>query len=294
VATFAEWVDGARPRTLGAAVAPIFVGTGVAAAEDSLVLGFALLAFIVMVSAQVGVNYANDYSDGVRGTDHQRVGPVRLVGQGLAPAAQVKAAAVAALMLSAICGLALVGLSGHWWLLAPGAVSIAAAWLYTGGPKPYGYLGLGEIAVFVFFGLVPVLGTTYVQTSTFPAASWLGGVGVGALSCAILVANNLRDIPTDREVGKHTLAVRIGDRATRILFIALLLIAFAVLPILAVPHGLGLTYAWIAVLAFPLGVPPTLAVLRGAQGRALVRVLQTTGILTLAYGVLLGLGLSLS
>ncbi len=294
MATPGEWVQGARPRTLGAAAAPILIGTGVAAAEDSLNLGFAALAFIVMIAAQVGVNYANDYSDGVRGTDHARVGPVRLVGQGLAAAPQVKAAAVSALLLSALCGLALVGLSGHWWLLIPGAVSIAAAWLYTGGPKPYGYLGLGELAVFIFFGLVPVLGTTYVQTSTFPAAAWLGGIGVGALSCAILVANNLRDIPTDREVGKNTLAVRIGDRPTRLLFIGLLIAAFLVVPILAVAHGLGLTYAWLGLLAFPLGVPPALAVLRGVSGRALVPVLQMTGLLTLAYGVLLGLGLGLS
>jgi 1,4-dihydroxy-2-naphthoate octaprenyltransferase len=294
VATAGEWVQGARPRTLGAAAAPILIGTGVAAAEDSLNLGFAALALIVMVAAQVGVNYANDYSDGVRGTDRARVGPVRLVGQGLAAAPQVKAAAVAALLLSSLCGLALVGLSGHWWLLLPGGVSIAAAWLYTGGPKPYGYLGLGEVAVFIFFGLVPVLGTTYVQTSTFPAAAWLGGIGVGALSCAILVANNLRDIPTDRKVGKNTLAVRIGDRSTRLLYIALLVAAFIVIPILAVPHGLGLTYAWFGLLAFPLGVPPALAVLRGVGGRALVPVLQMTGLLTLAYGALLGLGIGLS
>lgn len=294
VATLAEWVQGARPRTLGAAAAPIFIGTGVAAAEDSLNIGFAVLAFIVMVAAQVGVNYANDYSDGVRGTDQARVGPVRLVGQGLAAAPQVKAAALGALLLSAVCGLALVGLSGHWWLLLPGGISIAAAWLYTGGPKPYGYLGLGELAVFIFFGLVPVLGTTYVQTGTFPAGAWLGGIGVGALSCAILVANNLRDIPTDREVGKNTLAVRIGDRNTRMLFVALIIAAFVVVPVMAVPHGLGFTYAWLGLLAFPLGVPPTLAVLRGVSGRALVPVLQMTGLLTLAYGLLLGIGTGLS
>jgi len=254
----------------------------------------AMLALVVMVAAQVGVNYANDYSDGVRGTDRARVGPVRLVGQGLAPAAAVKAAAVGALAVGAVSGLALVGLSGEWWLLIPGAVSIAAAWLYTGGPKPYGYLGLGELAVFLFFGMVPVLGTVYVQALTFPAVAWLGGVGVGALSCAILVANNLRDIPTDREAGKVTLAVRLGDQRTRLLFVALIVIAAAVVPVIAVPNGLGLAYAWLALLAFPLAVPPTLAVLRGVAGRALVPVLQMTGLLTLTYGLLLGLGIGLS
>ena len=294
MATVGQWIEGARPRTLGAAVAPIAVGTGVAAAVDSLVLLRALLALIVMVAAQVGVNYANDYSDGVRGTDQARVGPVRLVGQGLAPARRVKAAAIAALLVSALSGLALIALSGQWWLIVPGALSIAAAWLYTGGPKPYGYLGLGEAAVFVFFGLVPVVGTTYVQTLTFAPAAWLGGVGVGALSCAILVANNLRDIPTDREAGKITLAVRIGERATRLFYVGLIVLAFVIVPVLAVPSGLGLAYAWLGLLAFPLGIPPVLAVLRGAMGRALISVLQMTGLLTLAYGVLLGVGLGLS
>lgn len=294
MATPAQWIEGARPRTLGAAIAPIAVGTGAAAAVDALDPLRAMLALVVMVAAQVGVNYANDYSDGVRGTDRARVGPVRLVGQGLAPAAAVKAAAVAALAVGAVSGLALVGLSGEWWLLIPGAMSIAAAWLYTGGPKPYGYLGLGELAVFLFFGMVPVLGTVYVQALTFPAVAWLGGVGVGALSCAILVANNLRDIPTDREAGKVTLAVRLGDRRTRMLFVALMVVAAAVVPVIAVPNGLGLAYAWLALLAFPLAVPPTLAVLRGVAGRALVPVLQMTGLLTLAYGLLLGLGIGLS
>lgn len=294
MATPAQWIEGARPRTLGAAIAPIAVGTGAAAAVDALDPLRAMLALVVMVAAQVGVNYANDYSDGVRGTDRARVGPVRLVGQGLAPAAAVKAAAVGALAVGAVSGLALVGLSGEWWLLIPGAVSIAAAWLYTGGPKPYGYLGLGELAVFLFFGMVPVLGTVYVQALTFPAVAWLGGVGVGALSCAILVANNLRDIPTDREAGKVTLAVRLGDQRTRLLFVALIVIAAAVVPVIAVPNGLGLAYAWLALLAFPLAVPPTLAVLRGVAGRALVPVLQMTGLLTLTYGLLLGLGIGLS
>ncbi len=294
MATLAQWVDGARPRTLGAAVAPIAVGTGVAAWAGALQPVRALLALIVMVAAQVGVNYANDYSDGVRGTDRDRVGPTRLVGQELAAPAQVRAAAVISLAISALSGLLLVALTGRWWLLIPGAVCIAAAWLYTGGPAPYGYLGLGEVAVFLFFGLVPTVGTAYVQTLAFDTAAWVGGIGVGALACAILVANNLRDIPTDAVAGKKTLAVRIGDRATRILYVALIVSAFAVVPPLAVGTGLGMRFAWAALLAVPLAVPPALAVSRGAVGGDLVAVLKGTGLLTLAYGLLLGLGIALS
>ena len=294
MATVSQWVEGARPRTLGAAVAPIAVGTGVAAWAGALQPVRALLALIVMVAAQVGVNYANDYSDGVRGTDRERVGPVRLVGQGLAAPAQVRTAAVACLAVSAAAGLLLVALTGQWWLLIPGALCLAAAWLYTGGPAPYGYLGLGEVAVFLFFGLVPAVGTAYVQTLRIDTAAWVGGIGVGALACAILVANNLRDIPTDTEAGKRTLAVRIGDRATRILYVALVVAAFAVIPPLAIGTGLGLRFAWAALLAVPLAVRPTLAVSRGAVGRDLVTVLKGTGLLTLAYGLLLGLGIGLS
>ncbi|MFM9136191.1 MAG: 1,4-dihydroxy-2-naphthoate polyprenyltransferase [bacterium] len=294
MATLSQWVEGARPRTLGAAVAPIAVGTGVAAWAGALQPVRALLALIVMVAAQVGVNYANDYSDGVRGTDRERVGPVRLVGQGLAAPTQVRTAAIACLAVSAAAGLLLVALTGQWWLLVPGAICLAAAWLYTGGPAPYGYLGLGEVAVFLFFGLVPAVGTAYVQTLRIDTAAWVGGIGVGALACAILVANNLRDIPTDTEAGKRTLAVRIGDRATRILYVGLVVAAFAVIPPLAIGTGLGLRFAWAALLAVPLAVPPTLAVSRGAVGRDLVAVLKGTGLLTLAYGLLLGIGIGMS
>lgn len=294
MATLGQWVEGARPRTLGAAIAPIAVGTGVAASADSLIPARALLALMVMLLAQIGVNYANDYSDGIRGTDRVRVGPVRLVGQGLAPAGQVRAAAVGCLAVSAISGLLLVALTGMWWLLLAGAVSLAAAWLYTGGPAPYGYLGLGEVAVFVFFGVVPVVGTAYVQLLAFTTTAWVASVGVGALSCAILVANNLRDIPTDTEVGKRTLAVRLGDARTRILYVVLVVSAFAIVPAMAVPHGLDLHFAWLALLTCPLAVPPVLAVSRGAVGRDLVAVLQATGLLLLAYGLVLALGIGLS
>jgi 1,4-dihydroxy-2-naphthoate octaprenyltransferase len=294
MATASEWFAGARPRTLGAAVAPIAVGTGVAASLDSVDALRAGLALVVMVSAQVGANYANDYSDGIRGTDHSRVGPVRLVGQGLAAPVLVRTAALASLAVSGIAGLTLVALTGQWWLLAVGAVALLAAWLYTGGPRPYGYIGLGEVFVFAFFGVVPVVGTTYVQTLVIPTSAWVASLGVGALTCAVLVANNLRDIPTDSATGKLTLAVRLGDRTTRIGYVALVVAAFAVLVPLALPAGLGLTYAWLAGLALVLAIRPVRAVVGGATGRELVPVLQGTGLLVLAYGLLLGLGIALS
>ncbi|HAN70647.1 MAG TPA: 1,4-dihydroxy-2-naphthoate polyprenyltransferase, partial [Actinobacteria bacterium] len=221
MATTREWWEGARPRTLPAAIAPIAVGAGLGAQAGAFDAVRVLLALGVAVLLQVGVNYANDYSDGVRGTDAVRVGPVRLVGQGLAPAAAVKRAAVVSLAAAAVLGLILVALTGQWWLLLVGAASIAAAWLYTGGPRPYGYAGLGEIFVFVFFGLVPVVGTAYVQTLVITAVDILASIGVGLLSCAILVTNNLRDIPGDTEVGKRTLAVRLGDDRTRMLYATL-------------------------------------------------------------------------
>jgi 1,4-dihydroxy-2-naphthoate octaprenyltransferase len=214
MATAALWVAGARLRTLPAAVAPVAAGTGAAAAVDGADTGPALLALVVALALQVGVNYANDYSDGVRGTDADRVGPLRLVGSGVATPAAVRHAAMLAFAVAGVAGLTLAALT-TWWLVVVGAACLVAAWYYTGGRSPYGYRGLGEVSVFVFFGLVATVGTTYVQAERVTAASVLAGVGCGALACAILVANNLRDVPTDTAAGKRTLAVRGPVRTPR-------------------------------------------------------------------------------
>jgi 1,4-dihydroxy-2-naphthoate octaprenyltransferase len=290
VATVGQWVAGARPRTLPAAFAPVAVGTGAAHASGGSDLGLALLALVVAVALQVGVNYANDYSDGVRGTDATRVGPMRLVGSGVADAGLVKAAAFLSFGTAAVAGLALVALSNSWLLLLVGAVAIVAAWRYTGGAHPYGYRGLGEVAVFVFFGLVAVLGTQWTQAQTLSLAGLAGAVGVGAFACAILVANNLRDIPGDREVGKRTLAVQLGDARTRTFYVALVALAYAVVPLAAV----GNLWALLALLAVPAAWPPVQRIRSGATGGDLIPVLGGTGLAQLAYAVLLSLGLVLS
>lgn len=289
MATAAEWVEGARPRTLPAAVAPVLVGTGAAAQLDAASPVRALLAAGVALALQVGVNYANDYSDGIRGTDLDRVGPLRLTGSGAARPGQVKAAAFAAFGVGALLGLALVALSGQWWLIAVGALSIAAAWYYTGGRRPYGYQGLGEVGVFVFFGVVAVLGTTYTQADRVSWPAVLGAVGVGLLACALLMVNNIRDIPTDVLSSKRTLAVRLGDHRARRVYAAML--GGAILA------GLACAFAapW-SVIVLVLAVPAGLlagTVLLGARGVLLRPVLAGTGLLELGYGVLLGLGLSL-
>lgn len=285
MATVRQWAEGARPRTLPAAIAPVAVGSGLAAYADSFIALRAILALIVSVALQVGVNYANDYSDGIKGTDAARVGPVRLVGQGLAAPVRVKAAAMAAFGVAAVTGLVLVALAGQWWLLLVGAASIAAGWLYTGGPRPYGYAGLGEVFVFVFFGLVPVVGTVYVQTLTITAPDIVASVGVGLLACAILVTNNLRDIPGDTDSGKSTLAVRIGARRTRALY-AVLVATALVLPLVLA----AMTSPWVALasLTAVLAVAPLRAVVTGAAGRDLIPALKGTGSLLLVYGLALG------
>jgi 1,4-dihydroxy-2-naphthoate polyprenyltransferase len=289
MATPAEWFEGARPRTLPAAVAPVAAGTGAAAAVDGFRLGYALLALLVAVSLQVAVNYANDYSDGVRGTDADRVGPLRLVGSGVAAPAAVRRAALLSFLVAAVAGLVLALLVA-WWLVLVGAACMVAAWYYTGGRSPYGYRGLGEVSVFVFFGLVATVGTTYVQAGEVTTASVLAGIGCGALACAILVANNLRDIPTDTAAGKRTLAVRLGDRRTRLFYVGLVFTAYAMVVLIALDHLLVIVTLGTALPA----VRPTLGVVFGARGRELVPVLKETGLLLLVYGMVLGVTLALS
>ena len=289
MATTAQWVQGARPRTLPAAVAPVLAGTGAAAADDGFVWWKALLALVVGLALQVGVNYANDYSDGVRGTDADRVGPMRLVGSGTATPRSVRVAAFVAFGVAAVAGLVLA-LTSAWWLVLVGATAIAAAWTYTGGRSPYGYRGLGEVSVFVFFGLVAAVGTTYVQAGRVTWVSLLCGIGCGALACAVLVANNLRDRATDEVAGKRTLAVRLGDSRTRQLYVVLL--GIAVVCVLVV----GAVHPW-ALLTLLLALPfvaEARAVLRGAAGPELIPVLARTGQSLLAYGLLLGATLAIS
>lgn len=288
MATVPQWVEGARPRTLPNAVAPVIAGTGAAAWLDSAVWWKALLALIVSLSLIVGVNYANDYSDGIRGTDDERAGPLRLVGSKLAAPRAVLTAAVLSLAVAAVAGVALAWVSAPW-LIAVGAACIAGAWLYTGGSRPYGYAGFGEVAVFVFFGLVAVLGTQYTQALR---VDWVGGaaaVAVGALSSAVLVANNLRDIPTDRVAGKMTLAVRLGDARTRTLYLSLLAAAAALTLVLmrATP--------WCAAgfLAAPLAVKAAGPVRAGKGGRDLIPVLRDTGLTMLVWSAAVALALTL-
>jgi len=288
MATLSQWVEGARPRTLPAAVAPVLVGTGAAYALGSGDSAYALLALLVSLALQMGVNFANDYSDGIRGTDQDRVGPVRLVGQQLARPGDVKAAAMICFATAAVIGLALVALSGAFVMLLVGAASIVASWYYTWGKRPYGYSGLGEVFVFVFFGLVATLGTTYTQALSVSVAAIAGAVGVGALASAILVANNLRDIPTDQSHGKRTLAVRLGERRTRRLYAVLLLVALVSVVVAGAIHPSAL----IALLSFALAIPLLRRVLGGALGKDLIPVLSGTGRFELVYGALLAIGLT--
>ena len=286
MATANEWIAGARPRTLPAAVAPVVIGTAAAHEAGRGRLGYAVLALLVALALQVGVNYANDYSDGVRGTDTTRVGPVRLVGQELADPRSVKMAAFGSFGVAGVVGLVLITLAHTWWLLPLGALAVLAAWRYTGGDNPYGYRGLGEVYVFLFFGLLATLGTEYTQVARTSGFGVVGAVGVGVLASAILVANNLRDIPTDAQTGKRTLAVRLGDAGTRRLYAALLLLAYlAVL-------GMALWQPWalLALVSLPVAWRLVAVVRRGASGKLLIPVLAGTGLLEVGYAVLVALG----
>jgi 1,4-dihydroxy-2-naphthoate polyprenyltransferase len=289
MASVVQWIEGARPRTLPNAIAPVLVGTGAAAAVDGLRWWLAVLALVVALSLIVGVNYANDYSDGVRGTDAVRVGPLRLVGSGVASPGAVKRAAMVSLAVAAVAGIALVVGSREWWLLAVGAVCLLGAWFYTGGRRPYGYRALGELAVFVFFGPVAVLGTLYVQSGQVDGIAIGCSVAVGAFSAAVLVANNLRDIPTDLEAGKNTLAVLLGDKDSRRLYLALVTVPF----LLTVLLGLRSTPALAGLLAVPLVVPPARRILRGYNGRRLIPVLRDTALAMLAWSTATALALAI-
>jgi 1,4-dihydroxy-2-naphthoate octaprenyltransferase len=287
------WAAGARPRTLPASVVPVVVGTACATGRTDIVWWRAAAAMVVALALQVATNYANDYSDGVRGTDsaERRVGPLRLVGSGLVRPRAVKRAALAAFGVAGLAGLALAAAVG-WQLLAVGTAAIAAGWFYTGGPRPYGYLGLGELFVFTFFGVVATAGSAYVQEEALSGLALGASVPVGFLATALLVVNNLRDIPGDTASGKRTLAVRLGDARTRLLYVALVVGAIMAVPLIA---GLGERPA--AVLALAVTVParrPVLAVLRGDRGPALIPVLVDTGRLQLLYGGLVALGLWIS
>ncbi|MBY4129447.1 1,4-dihydroxy-2-naphthoate polyprenyltransferase [Rhodococcus fascians] len=287
MATTAQWIEGARPRTLPNAIAPVLVGTGAAVSLDAGVWWKAVLALIVSLALIVGVNFANDYSDGIRGTDDDRVGPLRLVGSKAASAGAVKKAAIGCFAVGAVAGLALA-VTSAWWLVIVGLVCIAGAWYYTGGSKPYGYSGFGEIAVFVFFGLVAVLGTQFVQAETIDWAGVLAAVAVGSFSSAVLVANNLRDIPTDTESGKLTLAVRLGDARTRYLHLALLVVPFAMTVILIARTP----WALVGLLALPFAARANSPVRKGAHGFELIPALRDSGLAMLVWGASTGIALA--
>ncbi len=282
MASVAEWVEGARLRTLPAAIAPVFAGSAIAAHADQLTPVRSVLAALVALALQVGVNYANDYSDGVRGTDEHRVGPQRLVGSGAATPSQVKYAAFACFALAGVFGLILVALIQQWWLIGIGVACVLAAWFYTGGKRPYGYRGLGEVFVFIFFGLVATVGTAYVHMGRVPWPTWPAAISMGALACAVLVCNNLRDIPTDTLAGKRTLETMLGEHRSRQFYLVLAIIAVAGV----VATAAGTT--WWALLGLGMLVflvPAVRHVVGGGTGMALVRTLKLTGFAELAGGI---------
>jgi 1,4-dihydroxy-2-naphthoate octaprenyltransferase len=281
MATVAQWMAGARVRTLPNSVSPVLVGAGAAVAIDGFVWWQSALALMVALAFQIGVNYANDYSDGIRGTDTERVGPLRLVGSGLVPPRSVRLAAFAFFGLACVAGLVLVVASGRWWLLAVGVVSVLGAWYYTGGKNPYGYVGLGEPAVFLFFGPIPVLGTLYVQTGQITSAGLIASLALGSFSAAVLAANNLRDRPTDADSGKKTLAVRLGDSGARTFYSALALAPFVITVVLAF---FSLWYL-LGLLALPLALRSVQIVRNDGRGPALIPVLKDTAMAMLIWAI---------
>lgn len=279
-----KWLIGARPKTLPAAIAPVAVATSLAGSQASLIP--ALLALLVSLSLQVGVNYANDYSDGIRGTDSDRVGPTRITASGLATPSSVRAAAFISFGIGALAGLALAAMTS-WWLIAVGVAAIAAAWGYTGGKNPYGYMGLGELFVFIFFGVVATVGTFYVQTKTISLDSFLISIPMGTFACALLAINNIRDRALDEPAGKKTLAVRLGDRRARYFFLILIALGYAA------TLAIGNLWVLLTLLTLPVSVPLTRGVLGTAEGRELIPYLAKTGKLQLQFSILLSAALLL-
>ena len=279
-----KWILGARPRTLAAAIAPVVVATALVGADFNLLR--AALALKVAVWLQIGVNFANDYSDGVKGTDADRVGPIRLVASGMATAKSVKTAALISFAIASIAGAWLALLTSPL-LIAVGVLSIAAAWGYTGGKNPYGYKGLGELSVFLFFGVIATMGTYYVQTEELTLLSFIVSLPMGALSCAILAINNLRDRPKDALVGKLTVAVRIGDRNARLMFVSLLLVAHLAVIATLIPTTL------LTLLALPMSISISRQVLSGISGKELIPLLGKTGKLQMLFSILLAVGLGI-
>jgi 1,4-dihydroxy-2-naphthoate octaprenyltransferase len=292
------WFQGARPKTLGAAIAPVLVGSSIAFYEKSFNLTISLLALLVSVSIQIAVNYANDYSDGIKGTDDQRVGPVRLVGQKLASPKSVKTAAILFFLIAALAGLLITILSQQWWFLLLGLSAFIAAWTYTGGPKPYGYAGLGEVFVFIYFGLVAVIGTTYAQTLFFKPYFLLYAISIGLFASAILVANNLRDREKDKQNNKNTLAVKLGDQKTRNLYVLLMLLPFILIVSLFIYNQInsgtriGATIQ-IQLLALVLAWKSIKPVINKVSGKDLIPVLVNTGKTELLWALLVSLALVL-
>ncbi|MBK4349019.1 1,4-dihydroxy-2-naphthoate polyprenyltransferase [Lacisediminihabitans sp. G11-30] len=289
-ATARDWIGGARLRTLPLAIAPVLLGTGSAFLVSSPGWHWvrALLALAVALALQIGVNYANDYSDGVRGTDKYRVGPSRLTGSGAAKPKTVRTVAFVFFGLGAVAGLILVILTQLWWLLIVGAVAIVAAYFYTGGKKPYGYYGLGEVFVFVFFGLVATAGTTYTQVGTVNVESWLSGVAIGFLACAVLMVNNIRDIQQDKLAGKRTLAVLLGDRASRIMFAVFALLPFVILIFFVLFYPLAPLVYFVLLAA----IPAVIITLTAKTPPELIIALQLTSLTALLYGAGLGAALA--
>lgn len=290
MATVAQWIQGARLRTLPLAVAPIIAGSAAAYEVGELHHWRALLALLVAFFLQVGVNYANDYSDGIKGTDEVRVGPLRLVGSGVASPRSVKMAAFVCFGLAMLAGLGLVYLSQQWWFLAIGASAVLAAWGYTGGKYPYGYMGLGDVFVFIYFGLVATLGTMFTQTAQLTLTSIVLAVSIGLFSCGLLMANNVRDIPTDIDAGKRTLAVRLGDTISRRTYAAEMILGLGLIVVL-VPNN-----PWFALVFILIGpvLHSSITVLSGARGLALIPILKQAGFVALAYSLLAALAVALA